>query len=124
LGWHVRDSVGRIRTYYTLSYDGGATFLNNYIAGTMDYVSRIAGMLLIDGKMENVRQVATLVPVYLVNAPEAVVAKYKKADSTDASIIEGGGLIRIKPYSLAEILNRAVVVALNFVRIAAIDEDG
>ena len=27
LGWHVRDSVGRIRTYYTLSYDGGATFL-------------------------------------------------------------------------------------------------
>jgi hypothetical protein len=28
VGWHVRDSGGRIRTYYTVSYDGGATFLS------------------------------------------------------------------------------------------------
>jgi hypothetical protein len=27
LGWHVQDSAGRVWTYYTLSYDGGATFL-------------------------------------------------------------------------------------------------
>jgi len=75
---------------YLVGIGGGATFLNNYVASAFDYVSRIAGMLLIDGRMENIRQVATLVPVYLVNAPEAVVAKYKKADSTDASTIEGG----------------------------------
>ena len=37
-------------------------------------------MLLINGKMDNVRNVAALVPVYLVNAPDAVVEKYKKAN--------------------------------------------
>ena len=37
-------------------------------AGTLDYVGRIAGMLLINGKMDSARAVAGLVPVYLVNA--------------------------------------------------------
>lgn len=27
VGWHATDKGGRIRTYYTFSYDGGATFL-------------------------------------------------------------------------------------------------
>jgi len=70
---------------YLVGIDGGATFLNNYVAGTLDYIGRIAGMLLINGNMENVRPVATFVPVYLVNAPDAVVEKYKHADHTDAS---------------------------------------
>ena len=60
------------------------------VAGTFDYVSRIAGMLLINGKMENVRNVAALVPVYLVNAPESVIAKYKKANDVDAYMNAGG----------------------------------
>jgi poly(3-hydroxybutyrate) depolymerase len=42
-------------------------------------------MLLINGKMDNIRQVATFVPAYLVNAPDAVIEKYKQADHTDAS---------------------------------------
>ena len=45
---------------YVVGIDGGATFLNNYVASTFDYVGRIAGMLLINGKMDNIRQVATL----------------------------------------------------------------
>ncbi len=69
---------------YVIGIDGGATYLNNYVAPTLDYVSRIAGLLLINGKMEGVRNVAGLVPVYLVNAPDAVVEKYKKANDTDA----------------------------------------
>ena len=69
---------------YVIGIDGGATYLNNYIAGTLDYVSRIAGMLLINGKMDTARNVAGLVPVYLVNAPDAVVELYKKANDTDA----------------------------------------
>jgi hypothetical protein len=52
---------------YVIGIDGGATFLNNYVAGTFDYVSRIAGMLLINGKMEHIRNVAALVPVYRLN---------------------------------------------------------
>jgi predicted esterase len=73
---------------YVIGIDGGATFLNNYVAGTLDYVSRIAGMLLINGKMENIRNVAALVPVFLVNASDAIVEKYKKVNDADASANE------------------------------------
>lgn len=69
---------------YVIGIDGGATFLNNFVAGTFDYISRIAGMLLINGKMDSVRNVAALVPVYLVNAHESVAAKYKKVNEVDA----------------------------------------
>ena len=92
---------------YVIGIDGGATFLNNYVAGTFDYVSRIAGMLLINGKMENVRNVATLVPVYLVNAPESVIEKYKKANDVDAYRNEGG----IEIYFNQEFPLKRVVVA-------------
>jgi pimeloyl-ACP methyl ester carboxylesterase len=74
---------------YVIGIDGGATFLNDYVVGTVDYVSRIAGMLLINGKMDQVRPVAGLVPVYLVNAPDAVVEKYKKANNTNAYAATG-----------------------------------
>ncbi len=69
---------------YVIGIDGGATYLNDYIAGTLDYVSRIAGMLLINGNMGIGRNVAGLVPVYLVNAPETVIKVYKKANRTNA----------------------------------------
>jgi poly(3-hydroxybutyrate) depolymerase len=69
---------------YVIGIDGGATFLNDYVSGTLDYVSRIAGMLLVNGRMQEVRSVAGLVPVYLVNAPENVVAKYRAANDTNA----------------------------------------
>jgi len=74
---------------YVIGIDGGATFLNNYVASTFDYVSRIAGMLLINGKMENIRTVANLVPVYLVNAPDSVIRKYKEANDTEATMSTG-----------------------------------
>lgn len=70
---------------YAIGIDGGATFLNNYIAGSFDYVSRIAGMLLINGDMDSISRVASLVPTYLVNAPESVVEKYKAANDVNAS---------------------------------------
>jgi poly(3-hydroxybutyrate) depolymerase len=69
---------------YVIGIDGGATYLNNHVAGTLDYVSRIAGMLLVNGQMQDVRSVAGLVPVYLVNPPDNVLAKYKAANDTDA----------------------------------------
>ena len=72
---------------YLIGIDGGATFLNNYVAGTFDFASRVAGMLLIGGTMEKIRSVATFIPVYLVNPDAAVVGKYKAANGTDASII-------------------------------------
>jgi hypothetical protein len=69
---------------YVIGVDGGATFFNNYIASTFDYASRIAGVLLINSKMDEVRKVASVLPAYLVNATEAVEAKYKAANETDA----------------------------------------
>jgi pimeloyl-ACP methyl ester carboxylesterase len=74
---------------YVVGIGGGATFLNNYVAGTLDYVGRIAGMLLIDGTMEAIRQVAALVPAYLVNASDAIVEKYRIANSADSYVKEG-----------------------------------
>jgi dienelactone hydrolase len=83
-GYSDAEYFGGFGYTYVIGIDGGATYLNNYVVGTLDYVSRIAGLLLINGKMEAVRSVAGLVPAYLVNAPEGVVEKYKKANNTDA----------------------------------------
>jgi hypothetical protein len=69
---------------YVFGVDGGATFVNNYIAGTFDYSSRLAGILLINGKMDENRKVASILPAYLVNATEAVEAQYKAANKTNA----------------------------------------
>lgn len=69
---------------YVIGIDGGATFLNNYVAGTFDFVSRIAGMLLIGGTMESFYKVANFVPVYMVNPQADVLAKYKAANGVDA----------------------------------------
>lgn len=99
----ANERSGNVTTYYSdaeyfggfgytylVGINGGATFLNNYVAGTLDYIGRIAGMLLINGKMENIRNVAALVPVFLVNATDAIVEKYKNVNNTDASTFEGG----------------------------------
>jgi pimeloyl-ACP methyl ester carboxylesterase len=80
---------GGLTYRYLIGIDGGATFINNYIASTFDYISRIAGLLLVNGNMDRIRNVATFVPVYLVNATDEVVEKYKSANAVDASGFEG-----------------------------------
>lgn len=74
---------------YVIGIDGGATFLNNFVVGVTDYVSRIAGLLLINGDMAPISQIATKVPVYLVNPKDSVIEKYKKINDTDAYSREG-----------------------------------
>ena len=69
---------------YVIGIDGGASWLNDYVASTLDYVSRIAGMLLVNGRMQDVRSIAALVPVYLVNAPDNVVSRYRAANDANA----------------------------------------
>lgn len=78
------EYFGGFSYYYVIGIDGGATFVNNFVANTLDYVSRIAGMLLINGNMEHNRRVASHVPVYLVNAPDSVVERYKQANQVSA----------------------------------------
>ena len=80
---------GGLTYRYVIGIDGGATFINNYIASTYDYVTRIAGMLLVGGDMERIRDVASFVPVYLVNASPMAIEKYKAANEVDAWAYDG-----------------------------------
>jgi hypothetical protein len=75
---------GGLTYRYVIGVDAGATFLNNYVASTFDYVSRIAGLLLVNGGMDRISTVAAFVPTYLVNASDDVVEKYKAANEADA----------------------------------------
>ena len=79
--------------YYVIGINGGATFLNDYVAGTFDFVTRIAGMLLVNGEMERVRSVVAPVPVYLVNAAPDVISKYEAANGCNALEINGSRTI-------------------------------
>ncbi len=92
---------------YLVGIDGGATFLNNYVAAAYDYVNRIAGLLLINGTMADIRSVAAPVPAYLVNAPASTVDKYREANDADAFMIAGG----VETYFNQELPVKQVVVA-------------
>ncbi len=78
------DYFGGFGFIYVIGIDGGATFFNNCIASTLDYASRIAGALLINSRMDEIRQVAGVLPAYLVNATEAVEARYRAANKADS----------------------------------------
>ena len=84
--YYYSDSAyyGGVTYRYLIGVDGGATFINNYVSSTFDYITRIAGLLLVGGDMERIREVASYVPVYLVNSSNEVVTKYKDANRTDA----------------------------------------
>jgi hypothetical protein len=75
---------GGLTYRYLIGFDGGATFLNDYISSEIDYISRIAGMLLVGGNMEKIRTVASPVPAWLVNPSEDIVAKYAAGNETDS----------------------------------------
>ncbi|MCI6886859.1 MAG: prolyl oligopeptidase family serine peptidase [Lachnospiraceae bacterium] len=74
---------GGLTYRYVIGIGDGATFINNYIAPTFDDVTRVAGMILIDGKMDRIHDVAGVVPVYMVNPSETALAKYQEANDTN-----------------------------------------
>ena len=84
---------GGLTYRYLIGIEGGATFINDYVASNLDYISRIAGLLLAGGEMEKIREVAASVPVWLVNADEAVAPKYAAANETDSNGRNGSDLI-------------------------------
>jgi len=102
---------------YFIGVGGGATFFNDYIATTFDFASRIAGALLIDGGVDEVRKPSTFVPVYLVNAGQAVVERYKAANHVDA--VKGLGSV-VNHYNQAQPLQRVVLANARPVDLAAV----
>ncbi len=103
LGFSIRGDVntyyadntyfGGLTYRYLIGVGGGATFINDYVAGTLDNISRVAGMLLYGGTMAKVSKVADVIPVYLVNSDGSADARYIAANDTD-SIEEKGSTIR------------------------------
>ena len=92
---------------YFIGVGGGATFFNNHIATTFDFVSRIAGALLVGGEVDEIRKVSTFVPVYLVNASQDVIEKYETANHVDA--VKGFGDVVVH-YNQAQPLQQVVLV--------------
>ena len=66
-----------------IGIDGGATFINNFIAPTFDDVTRLAGMILIGGNMDRIHDVAGVVPVYMVNPSKTASTKYQEVNETE-----------------------------------------
>ena len=91
IGGGFADSgyYGGLTYRYLIGIDGGATFINNYIASTFDDITRIAGLLLVNGSMQKIREVAGPVPVWMVNPEEATIAKYAAANQADCKGREG-----------------------------------
>ena len=81
---------GGLTYRYAIGIDGGATFLNNYVSSVIDYGGRLAGMLLIGGKMDSIRDIPAPIPAYLVNATERAIDKYAAANGVDAWGHDGG----------------------------------
>ena len=77
---------GGITYRYLIGIDGGATFINNYIAPLMDDIGRIAGMLLVGGSVDKIYNPATFVPAYLINPTDLAVEKYKAANQVDSCV--------------------------------------
>ncbi|MCI6886857.1 MAG: prolyl oligopeptidase family serine peptidase [Lachnospiraceae bacterium] len=96
LGFSVRDADGNTTYYadntyfggltyrYLIGIDGGADFLCDYVSGTLDYVSRVGGMLLINSSMNKAIHVACEVPVYLVNGTDEVFEKFQTVNEAYA----------------------------------------
>ncbi len=77
---------GGITYRYLIGIDGGATFINNYIAPLMDDIGRVAGMLLVGGDVAKIYNPAIYVPVYMINPSDLAVEKYKAVNGVNSCI--------------------------------------
>ena len=76
---------GGLTYRYAIGIGGGASFLCNYVAPTLDYAGRIAAMLLVNPTMDDALEVSVPMPVYLVNAGETVFDKFQAANEAYAT---------------------------------------
>lgn len=98
MGGGVWGGVGYIDNYYyggvtnryLIGISGGASFLCDYVAPQLDYIGRIAGMMLVNADMEHILNVAVPVPVYLVNASDRVFDKFQEVNGAYACEITEG----------------------------------
>jgi len=81
-------SYGKV---YFIGIEGGATFINNYIApGRADIIGLCAGLMLIGGEMAASGKVSKYVPAYILNGSQTAVEQYRRVNGTDAYRVEKG----------------------------------
>jgi pimeloyl-ACP methyl ester carboxylesterase len=76
---------------YMFGVGRGATFMNNFVAGSRDeLIGRAAGYFTYGGEMSDAARVSQYVPAYLVDACGVAVQKFRRANRTNAYSCEDG----------------------------------
>ena len=84
------EYFGAYGKVYMIGIDGGATFINNYIApGDKWVIGLVAGLLLVNGEMNEGTVVSNYVPAYLVNGTETALKAYEAVNGVDESVQDG-----------------------------------
>ena len=85
------EYFGAYGKVYLIGIDGGATFINNYIApGDKWVIGHFAGLLLVNGEMDEGVVPSNYVPAYLVNGTETALNAYKAVNGVDEEAAEDG----------------------------------
>ena len=70
---------------YMFGVGRGATFMNNFVAGSRDaLIGRVAGYFTYGGEMKDEAKVSQYVPAFLVNPCGVAVQKFRRANKTNA----------------------------------------
>ena len=76
---------------YMFGVGKGATFMNNYVAGSRDeLIGRVAGYFTYGGEMSETVTVSQYVPAFIVNGSSAAIRKFRDANGTDAYSFSDG----------------------------------
>ena len=76
---------------YMFGVGRGATFMNNFVAGSRDeLIGRVAGFFTYGGEMSPAAAVSQYVPAFLVNGCPNAVQKFRAVNGTDAYALSGG----------------------------------
>ncbi len=85
------EYFGTTGKIYFIGIDGGATFLNNFVAtGDPECIGQCAGVLLVGGEMNADAVISKYVPAYLVNGTETALTAWRKVNGADEYAIEDG----------------------------------
>ena len=76
---------------YMFGVGKGASFMNNYVAGSRDeLIGRVAGYFTYGGRMSDAARVSQYVPAFIVNGCGVAVQKFRKANKTNAYALSDG----------------------------------
>lgn len=76
---------------YMFGIGKGATFMNNFVAGSRDeLIGRVAGYFTYGGEMSDAVTVSQYVPAFIVNGCSTEIMKFRIANGTDAYSVSDG----------------------------------